>query len=546
MSQETKPTIEQTELEKQVQVINQHLDALMGMDVRKPGSAAKLPAVIRITETLEAAGGKDFPVFPPSYAGDGSPVYDLNGIEWGQREMTLAKGDKKIVAYVKSARHCTMDSPQSHANRTEIAFVKDPTLRGLVPKVTASYPRDKEIVGSTGTEEVDVLTLPHRIADFRIRASKEPKRADDAIKEFSNGDALPLLRLMPTSIIFGFWDSRAEGYQHKHRRILLTRIDAFNVVPCERHAVYVGPYSKTECAAVVVQKDEIAAESWESEKELSKSAARWAKAMAERGFCNALSKPNTPGGVFAERIERLALISLTDIASVFCFKPAEKPDKEAKAQAPEKPEPDKNLTNAARRYLLALALLAENYPRSTGSYNLRSGCELIAVKKEPVLRGAGADSEAAKAVMSLCGNSDLLISVAEHARGMLGILPCLDQFQSDADSLRSYLGKDIKTEKDAEKEMKARVKAAQKETDDAAKAPGKATKAAETKANLSQNDKDKTTAEKRRQDVSEPAAKANELEKAAELSAKPGQPPEPPSPPEMASPAEPQPPTPEA
>ena len=57
---------------EEIKAINDHLDALLGMDVRKPGTAAKLPAVIRITETLEPAGGKDFPVFPPSYAGEGT------------------------------------------------------------------------------------------------------------------------------------------------------------------------------------------------------------------------------------------------------------------------------------------------------------------------------------------------------------------------------------------------------------------------------------------------------------------------------------------
>ena len=101
-----------------------HLDAVLGMEVRKPGPAATLPAVIRITETLEPAGGKDFPVFPPSYAGEGTnapPVYDLNGIEWGevQREKSAKDGTKRITRYIKGARHCTMDSPQSHANRTE-------------------------------------------------------------------------------------------------------------------------------------------------------------------------------------------------------------------------------------------------------------------------------------------------------------------------------------------------------------------------------------------------------------------------------------------
>lgn len=107
--------------------MKQNLDALLGMDVRTPGTAATLPAVIRITETLEPAGGKDFPVFPPSYAAEGTnapPVYDLNGIEWGEvlRERSARDGTKRITRYIKSARHCTMDSPQSHANPQRSPF----------------------------------------------------------------------------------------------------------------------------------------------------------------------------------------------------------------------------------------------------------------------------------------------------------------------------------------------------------------------------------------------------------------------------------------
>lgn len=557
---------QEPEIKPEVKAINAHL----GMEVRKPGSAAKLPAVIKITESLEPAGGKDFPVFPPSYAGENTgdpPLYDLNGIDWGHRETTLSNGAKKTMPYIKSARHCTMDSPQSHANLTEIAFSKDERLRALVPKVSATYPRDKKYVGPSGIEEVDVLTLPHRVADFRVRASREAERADVAIKAFAKGNALPLLQLMPTSILFGFWDSRAEGYQHKHSRILLTRIDAFDVVPCEKHSLYSGPYSKDECATVVVRDEGLAVEMSESASKMSDRAKQWDKAMAARGFSNALD--TGLGGVFADKVERLALISLTDIASIFCVKPAEKkvtteaitnattntPDPVAEAQA--KTEPDGNLTNAARRYLLALSLLAEGYPRSTGSYRLRSGCELIAMSKKIELRGAGGESEAAKALLSLCENPELLIAVADDAaRNVLGIETSLPAFQSDADSLRSSLGKELKSEKDAARERKALESAAKKAKSDADKARTKANKAneaataAEERAK-SGNDKDKATAQKKRQEATELSAKAEELEKSAaeaasKLSVEVAQPVEPPAVVPADSSPEPQPPTTEA
>jgi CRISPR-associated protein Csb1 len=454
MSQETQLTLEEA---------SDHLDALLGMEVRKPGTAATLPAVIRITETLEPAGGADFPVFPPSYAGEGSnapPVYDLNGIEWGEvlKEKSAKDGTKRITRYIKRARHCTMDSPQSHANRTEIAFRDDPELAELVPQAEAKIPRKPEFADQSNT---NLLALPHRVADFRVRASNQNDAAAAAIKAFSKGDALPLLRFMPTSILFGFWDSRAEGYQHKHSRILLTRIDAFGIVPCEKHSLYTGPYSKDECASVVLGNDNLAkalsgydAKAGEDSEQnkASKEAKQSADKMAERGFSSAPS--SGLGGVFAERIERLALISLTDIASIFCFtehKTGDEPKKSTDKEALPKPQLDSALTNAARRYLIALALLAENYPRSLGSYRLRSGCELLPSKLETVLLGAGLNSAAATALKALASDRKLLISLAKAAKNQLGIPSKLDSFVSDAKSLKGELegGKAKKSAKKA-------------------------------------------------------------------------------------------------
>jgi CRISPR-associated protein Csb1 len=446
MNQETKPTIEE------IIATTKHLDGLLGMDARKPGSAAKLPAVIRIVETLEAAGGKDFPVFPPSYAGDGTnapPVYDLNGIEWGEvlREKSAKDGTKRVTRYIKRARHCTMDSPQSHANRTEIAFRDDSELRSLVPQAEAKIPR------KTGFEDLsntNLLALPHRIADFRVRASNQKEAAAGAIKALAKGNALPLLRFMPTSLIFGFWDSRAEGYQHKQSRILLSRIDAFGVVPCERRSIYTGPYSKDECASVVLGNENLAQELSEFDAKApddderakaGKEAKKWADKMAERGFSNALG--SGLGGVFADRIERISLISLTDVASIFCCEAA---------------DPDKAMTNAARRYILALALLAESYPRSIGSYRLRSGCELLPMGRTTVLLGAGKDSEDAKALIALCDNRLLLIEIAKAAHDLLKVpeSPGAKIFESTAASLKSDLdgGKPTKVKGSAAKQKK--------------------------------------------------------------------------------------------
>jgi len=160
-------------------------------------------------------------------------------------------------------------------------------------------------------------------------------------------------------------------------------------------------------------------------------------ASTERGFSNALGAGL--GGVFAERIERLALISLTDIASVYCFKPEEPTSTNAQLEPAKEREPDEELTDAARRYLLALALLAENHPRCTGSYRLRSGCELLAGNRELAVLGVGNHSEHVNALKEFCSNRELLIAVAKVACETLKIPATLPLFRSDAKGLKDYL-----------------------------------------------------------------------------------------------------------
>ena len=208
-----------------------------------------------------------FPVFPASYAGtldNDPPVYDLSGIVYGQVQETIRGKGKTTVqrTQIISAERCALDSPQSQANRMEVAFLEDTELKSLVPEASATIPRPG---GRNGRESV--LRLPHRVADFRVRLSDRKDDVKTAISSFANGDALRLLKLMPTSVVFGFWNSWGDESQHKHARILLSRIDAFDVVPCRRHALYSGPYSADDFAAAVLNKqtaDSLSRTRWQS------------------------------------------------------------------------------------------------------------------------------------------------------------------------------------------------------------------------------------------------------------------------------------------
>ena len=209
------------------------------------------------------------------------------------------------------------------------------------------------------------------------------------------------------------------------------------------------------------------------------------------------------------------------------------PEKKTSDPAPNPtPAIDLDLTNAARRYLLALALLAENFPRSKGSYRLRSGCELLPVPsagkkdaKETILMGAGAESEAAKALIALCGDRALLIKVAADAATKLGIVKLLPDFDSDIASLKADLTKGNKSAKAADNDIKKLRKAAKDATDKAATARKKATlaqeaaTAARTKANGSNKDRDLTAATNKEETAKRLLLDAGEAEKVAKEAA---------------------------
>ena len=117
------------------------------------------------------------------------------------------------------------------------------------------------------------------------------------------------------------------------------------------------------------------------------------------------------------RIERLALLSLTDLARVSC--------------ADENTERANTLTNAARRYLFALAALAEGHSRATGSHRLRSGCELVHAGESAVtvdLRGNVSSYLDADALKKLFVDRELLVQIAASAKTTLEIPDSLADF----------------------------------------------------------------------------------------------------------------------
>lgn len=168
----------------------------------------KGPVALHLKQALLPVEGKGAVVFPPTYADIGYNIDELS--------------DGTKVA--------TIDSVGSQANRMEPLF-KAPPLAALVPQVSIQVGNEKS---------VSLLDAGHRLGDALVRCSdlnEEVRAAFEAFKE--RGDANPIAKLAPTTLVFGAWDSRGEGA--KLPRIVQATVRAWNVEVLHRAAQYNPP-----------------------------------------------------------------------------------------------------------------------------------------------------------------------------------------------------------------------------------------------------------------------------------------------------------------
>ena len=272
------------------------------------------PAALVVREYLMPVEGTDGVLFPATFAaGDNFPGgYNIDGDPNGTNV-------------------CLIDSVGSQANRIEPIFTKE-KYAGLIP----------QIVVKAGDKLISIVDAGHRAGDAIIRCSSLKETIDNAFLASLRGDAEPLAKIAPTSLVFGVWNSRGEkGTQEKRPRLIASTIRAFNVRKLSRSAVYNAPvdYSTFE---VFSEEDKQKAEG-DSKNPLSK-----------RGFVNALAS-GTHGGVIAtggiRRDATLGLAALRLLGAGSVKK-----------------------TLALRRYILGLALTA--FTHNPSGY-LRQGCLLV-------------------------------------------------------------------------------------------------------------------------------------------------------------------------
>lgn len=263
--------------------------------------AADGPAALVIREQLAPVEGTDAVFFPATYAakkkGEDSG-YNIDGTNRTENP------DAKNVVLI--------DSVGSQANRVEPLFA-DGEFANLVPQIHIT----------AGDKTINLLDVGHRAGDAIARCSELKDTLQAAFKDVLKGNAAPLAKIAPTSLVFGVWDSR--DTQAKLPRLLASVVRAYDVRKLTRSAQYTPA---TDYAALEIF----------SEEEKQKAEGDTANPLAARGFVHVPST-GSHGGVIAEGgIRRDATLALSALRLL-------------KAENEEG-------TLALRRYILGIALVA--------------------------------------------------------------------------------------------------------------------------------------------------------------------------------------------
>ena len=173
---------------------------------------------LTFTRTLEPLEGRDVAIFPPTY-----PVNKDTKAHRFDSAFTINETNDGVLI-------CDLDSVQSQANRMEVAFTA--ALAEVVP----------HHVVEAGGRRVELLDLPHRIADASIRATDFGAHIRTCFESIESGDAVPIARIAPTSLVYGAWDSR--DTRVRVPRAVRSEIRAHDVSVLTRSVRYSGAFGQ--------------------------------------------------------------------------------------------------------------------------------------------------------------------------------------------------------------------------------------------------------------------------------------------------------------
>lgn len=280
------------------------------------------PAAIVLKRSLRPVEGDSSWIFPPTFAQNESADEDDEGRGGSYQIDTLPDNPRRNV--------CLIDSVGSQANRIEPIFKQEP-YSALVPQIRVKL---------KGDDEVNLLDAGHRAADAVVRFSKTfGPSISEAFKLYqTKRDCTGLIKIAPTSLVFGVWDSRATGA--KIQRIVRSVIRAYDVTESRRSATFQAAYDYTANQVIDPALDKGSGKN---------------NPLSQEGFKHSLAT-RTHGGVTVRGgIQQEAVINLVALRVL-------------------------SSDAAIKRYLLGLALVALSY-RDQNGFNLREGCLLCAATK---------------------------------------------------------------------------------------------------------------------------------------------------------------------
>jgi CRISPR-associated protein Csb1 len=316
------------------------------------------PAALVIREHLVSVEGDDGVVFPPTFAASEDKSF---------------KGGYNIDDHGGGSNVCLIDSVGSQANRIEPIFARD-EYQELVPQV----------VVLAGKKKVNLLDAGHRAGDAIVRCSALQKDLHDAFVADLDGDAEPLAKIAPTSLVFGVWDSR--DTQSKRPRLVSSTIRAYDVKQLHRSAQFNPSTTYVEDGLFDPAADKKAAD-----------------AQAERGFVHVPASWSHGGVIATNGIRRDATLHLAALRLLRAGNDAKK-------------------TETLRRYILGLALTAFTFPPP--GY-LRQGCNLVLDPKKPrelkTVHGDGRRDDSALPGGSDALTHELALAFAKLAASAFGV-----------------------------------------------------------------------------------------------------------------------------
>jgi CRISPR-associated protein Csb1 len=353
------------------------------------------PAALVIREHLVPVEGPDGVFFPAGFAPE----------EGADRDRSKFQGGYNIDVGPEGKNVCLVDSVGSQANRIEPLFARE-KYKALVPQV----------VVKAGEKAVNLLEAGHRAGDALVRSTPLQTELHKAFKAVQAGNAEPLAKIAPTSLVFGVWDSR--NTQAKLPRLVASTIRAYDVRPLRRSAQYT-PAAEYEKDGLLPPPAELKLTD---------------KKYGERGFSH-VPAPATHGGVIADGgIRRDATLSLAALRLLTAGT-------------------DEAKTLALRRYILGLSLVALT---ATSATYLRQGCNLVPNLDRPreftLVHGNGLREPATVTATAA-------LAFASEAAEAFGV--GADQAITFDKELAK---KDVTGEGDAEKSKKGKAKAAKETT----------------------------------------------------------------------------------